>query len=71
MVNDFLVVTPLFKGQGVSDEWGTIDQSNVRIHIVVEISWGTRDKELPKECMRLLKFGKIIGIWFVDIFCIF
>ena len=31
----------------MSDEWGTIDQSDVGIHIVVEISWGTMNKELP------------------------
>jgi len=30
VLNDFLVVTLLFKCQGMSDEWGTIDQSNGR-----------------------------------------
>jgi len=71
VLNDIVTVTLLVKCQGMSDEWGTIDQSNVGIHIVVETSWGTGDKELPKECMCLLKFSKIINIWFVDTLCVF
>ena len=63
---DFLALILFFKCQGMGDEWGTIDQSNFRIHIVVETSCCAWDKELPEESMSLLQFSQIIGIWFVD-----
>ena len=62
VLNDFVIVTLLFKCQGMSDEWGTIDQSDVGIHIVVEISWGTGDKELPKECRSMQPLPLLLGL---------